>query len=252
MTVAVILAAGQGTRLRDVVSEGPKGFLRLGDKPIVQESLEQLLVAGMDEVVIVTGYSSGHYEALASRYRGKVRTVHNKEFAVSGSMYSLYQARDVIKGPFLLLESDLVYEPRALRVLIEHPASEAILMSGPTNAGDEVYVATRDGFLAGMSKDPDELDGDIAGELVGISKISERLFSKMLDISETAFETSLKYDYETDALVAAGKELPIPCLLINDLIWAEIDDPQHLRRAREDIYPKIRHASLCEFVPPEL
>jgi 2-aminoethylphosphonate-pyruvate transaminase len=242
MTVAVILAAGQGTRLRGVMSEGPKGFLRLGDKPIVQESIERLLAAGIEEIVIVTGYSSGHYETLASLYSDKVRTVHNEKFAESGSMYSLYRARHAVKGEFLLLESDLVYEPRALRVLIEHPESQAILISGPTHAGDEVYVATRDGYLDGMSKDPAELDGEIAGELVGISKISEELFTLMLSISESAFETSLNFDYETDALVAAGKELPIPCPLVDDLIWAEIDDPGHLQRAREDIYPKIKQA----------
>ena len=242
MTVAVILAAGQGTRLREVVSEGPKGFLRLGKQPIIQESLEKLLAAGIDEVVIVTGYGSGHYEALASLYSGKVRTIHNEKFAESGSMYSLYRARHVVKTPFLLLESDLIYEPRALQVLIEHSGGEAILISGPTHAGDEVYVATRDGNLDGMSKDPAALDGEIAGELVGISKISADLFARMLRISEMVFETSLKFDYETDALVAAGKEMPIPCTLVKDLLWAEIDDPRHLQRARDEIYPKIKCA----------
>jgi 2-aminoethylphosphonate-pyruvate transaminase len=230
------------------VSEGPKGFLRLGNKPIVQESLERLLAAGIEEIVIVTGYSSGHYEELASLYNGKVRTIHNEKFAESGSMYSLYHARHLVKGQFLLLESDLVYEPRALQVLMEHSAGEAILISGPTHAGDEVYVSTKDGNLDGMSKDPSELDGEISGELVGISKISEELFAHMLNKSETAFETSLKYDYETDALVAAGKEIAIPCPLVTDLLWAEIDDLRHLQRARSEIYPKIRHAAASNLV----
>ena len=179
MTAAVILAAGQGTRLRGVVSSGPKGFLQLGDRPIVQESIERLLVAGVGPIVIVTGYSSADYDELASQYAGKVETVHNEKFAESGSMYSLYCARKLVSGPFLLLESDLIYEPRALQVLLDHPAAEAILISGPTNAGDEVYVAMKDGYLDGMSKDPAELDGDIAGELVGITKISEDLFERM-------------------------------------------------------------------------
>jgi 2-aminoethylphosphonate-pyruvate transaminase len=57
MTAAVILAAGHGTRLRDVMSEDTKGFRRLGNKVIVQESLERLLAVGLEEAVIVTGYS---------------------------------------------------------------------------------------------------------------------------------------------------------------------------------------------------
>jgi len=239
MTSAIILAAGQGTRLRGVVSGEPKGFLRLGDQPIVQESIGRLLSAGIGPIVIVTGYSSAHYDELASHYSGDVCTVRNEKFADSGSMYSLYCARKFVKGPFLLLESDLIYEPRALQVLLEHPADEAILLSGPTNAGDEVFVATKGGYLDGMSKDPGELDGDIAGELVGICKISERLFEHMSRIAESAFETSLDFDYETDCLVAAGREMPIPCPLVSDLLWAEIDDPQHLRRARDDVYPRI-------------
>lgn len=240
MTSAVILAAGQGTRLRGVVSGEPKGFLRLGELPIVQESIERLLSAGVGPIVIVTGYSSEHYDELASQYSGRVETVHNERFAESGSMYSLYCARELVSGPFLLLESDLIYEPRALQVLLDHSADEAILLSGPTNAGDEVYVATKDGYLDGMSKHPEELDGDIAGELVGITKISEGLFERMSRIAKTAFRRSLIFDYETDCLVAAGKEMRIPCPLVSDLLWAEIDDPQHLRRAREDVYPKIR------------
>ena len=239
MTAAVILAAGQGTRLRGVVSGEPKGFLRLGEQPIVQESIERLLAAGIGPIVIVTGYSSAHYEELASQYGGKVETVHNEKFAESGSMYSLYCARRLINGSFLLLESDLIYEPRALQALLDHAADEAILISGPTNAGDEVYVATKDGYLDGMSKNPDELDGNIAGELVGITKISENLFERMSTIAESAFETSLNFDYETDCLVAAGRAMPISCLLVSDLLWAEIDDPRHLKRAQEDVYPRI-------------
>ena len=48
------------------------------------------------------------------------------------------------------------------------------------------------------------------------------------------------YDYETDALVAAAKEIDIDCLVIEDLVWAEIDDEVHLKRARDEIYPMIK------------
>jgi len=237
---AVILAAGMGTRLRGEVHDCPKGFLRLGQRPIIEESIERLVAAGIQDIVIVTGHCADHYDQLAAEQDGLVRTVRNPHFAESGSMYSLSCARDVINDDFLLLESDLIYEPRALIELLLQPVADAILLSGPTGAGDEVWVETRDGNLLAMSKDRNALGSPVAGELVGISKISTDLFTLMQKIADEAFKTSLRYDYETDCLVAAAASRPIHCPVIADLIWTEIDDPGHLQRARERVYPQIK------------
>jgi 2-aminoethylphosphonate-pyruvate transaminase len=235
----VILAAGQGTRLAGEVRDCPKGFLRLGDRPIVAESIARLQAAGIRDVVIVTGHLAGHYENLVRELGNGLRTVHNERYASSGSMYSLWCARELLHGDFLLLESDLVYEPRALAMLLEQPSRDAILLSGPTGAGDEVFVETRDGRLLRMSKRREDLGPVVAGELVGISRISAPLFAVMLAIAEDAFRTTLRFDYETDCLVAAGRRLPIACPVVADLVWGEIDDPVHLRRVREQVYPEV-------------
>ena len=243
---AVILAAGMGTRLGGESTGYPKGFLRFGDRPIIEESIDCLVNAGIRDIVIVTGHGAAHYEQLAANHDGIVRTVHNPSFADSGSMYSLYCVRDVIDGAFLLLESDLIYEARALTALLSDPAEDAVLLSGPTGAGDEVYVLADKSGQAGhgqlidMSKDRQALGGEITGELVGISKISMALFAIMQRIAAAAFQQSLHFDYETDCLVAAGRERAIACPIISDLVWAEIDDPGHLNRARARIYPEIQ------------
>lgn len=239
MKSAVILAAGMGSRLKNVVADHPKGFLQLGDRPIVAESIARLAAAGIDDIVIVTGYRCEFYDSLAAEYGDRVRTVHNPSFASSGSMYSLYCARQLLTGSFLLLESDLIYERRALDVLLAHPSDDAILLAGRSDAGDEVYVATRENCLRAMSKDRSLLGDDITGELVGISKISAGLFDRMLDIARDAFDKDLMFDYETDCLVAAGRQRAIACPLVEDLLWAEIDDAQHLARARDSVYPAI-------------
>jgi 2-aminoethylphosphonate-pyruvate transaminase len=240
ITTAVILAAGQGTRLQHEARGQPKGFLRLGERPIIEESLLRLAGEGIKDVIIVTGFAASSYQQLERAYPSLVRTVHNPEFGRSGSMYSLYCARTATAGPFLLLESDLIYETRALRVLLDHPATDAILLSGPTAAGDEVFVETRDGHLVAMSKDRSRLGAGIEGELVGISKISGELFIVMQRVAAAAFGNSLAFDYETDCLVAAARERAIACPVVPDLLWAEIDDPAQLRRARERIYPRLR------------
>lgn len=237
---AVILAAGRGTRLAGELTDRPKGFIRIGEQPIVEESIERLLAAGIQDVIVVTGHLADRYEELARRRAGTVRTVHNERFADSGSMYSLYCARERIREPFLLLESDLVYEPRALTTLLDGPAEDAILLSGPTGAGDEVFVATQGGLLAGMSKRRADLAGEVTGELVGITRVSPVLFALMCRIAGTAFRRTLMFDYETDCLVAAGRERPIACPLVPDLLWGEIDDPGHLARVRDKVYPELQ------------
>ena len=247
---AVILAAGRGTRLAGELTDRPKGFIRIGAQPIVEESIDRLLATGIREVIVVTGHLAAHYEELAARRAGSVRTVHNERFAESGSMYSLYCARELVPGPFLLLESDLVYEPRALSTLLAGPHEDAILLSGPTGAGDEIYVATQGGMLTGMSKRRAELVGDIAGELVGITRVSAGLFALMCRIAGAAFRRTLMFDYETDCLVAAGRERPIACPLVADLLWGEIDDSSHLERVRRRVYPELQRRSAGSVAEP--
>jgi len=238
MRTAVILAAGMGTRLRAAHVDLPKGFLELGGKPLIEWSIARLEQAGINDIVIVTGYAAEHYHELAVRYEGLIRVVHNPDYADSGSMYSLYCARDVIADNFLLLESDIVYESRALDVLIGHDSPDAVLLSGPTDAGDEVYIEAPNGLLVNMSKDRNKL-GSIAGELVGISKISGDLYRLMNHLASKRFDESLHYDYETDCLVAAAQSWEISCPVVADLVWAEIDDPDHLERARTVVLPRL-------------
>jgi 2-aminoethylphosphonate-pyruvate transaminase len=239
-TTAVILAAGMGTRLKALGREAPKGFLRLGEKIIIEESLDKLRTAGIERVVLVTGHLSEMYDDLAGRSGGFVTTLRNDVYADSGSGYSLYLAGKVLEpgAGFLLLESDLIYEKRALDVLLGDPRPDIILLSGRTDSGDEVYVETKGGNLVAMAKDRSRLGPGIEGELVGISKISADLFGAYLETAEGLFEKTLKVEYEA-VLTAAASGRPIPCLLVPELLWAEIDDENHLLRAR-GLYAKMK------------
>jgi len=242
VTTAVILAAGRGVRLGERGLARPKGFLQLGDRPIIEESLARLFAAGIERVVIATGHEAEQYEALARRLgpERRIELAHNERFAESGSMYSLYRARALVREDFLLLESDLIYEQRALTALLEDPRRDALLLSGFTQAGDEVFVETDErGELVDMSKQRGRLGPRIAGELVGITKVSIELFEGMLAFATERFEETLYVDYETDALVAAARLHAVPCLVVPDLVWAEIDDEPALARAKRSIYPRL-------------
>ena len=237
---AVILAAGMGTRLSDEMAGKPKGFIVFDRYPIIEESVRKLLKEGVEKIWIVTGYQRHNFENLTEKYPGNVQTVWNPEFENSGTMYSLYCVREYVKGSFLLLESDIIYEQKALSEIINVPSEECILLSGFTQSGDEVFVETKDNRLISMSKDKSQLGDKPSGELVGIVKFTPKLFACMQRSAKDHFMHSLFYDYETDALVAAGKEINIDCLVLEDLVWAEIDDAVHLKRAKDEIYPMIK------------
>jgi 2-aminoethylphosphonate-pyruvate transaminase len=236
ITTAVILAAGRGTRLQNVLKDVPKGFLEINGLSLIERSLKLLSDAGIRRTVIVTGHLSEFYEDLQKRIPG-VETIRNEIYADSGSMYSYYCARPLIHDDVLLLESDLIYEPRALESLISTNQKDAILISGKTLSGDEVYVETIDERISHLSKNPDDLKS-ITGELVGISKISYDLYLRMIQTAETLFQESLKVEYE-HCLIKTAQSYPVYYLKIEDLIWSEIDDESHLKRVRETILPKL-------------
>lgn len=236
---AVILAAGMGIRLGGLGREIPKGFLRLGEQPIVEESLRRLLSAGVERVLIVTGHLAEFYQSLQARYPDVVELVHNPHYAVSGSMYSLYCAREFLADDFLLLESDIVYEQRALLVLQGGAEPDVVLCSAVTGSDDAVFVTTEGRDLREMSKQRAVLQHTLFGELVGITRVSATLFGHMREQAERLFESGQRIAYETDCLVAAARAYPVRCLRVDDLVWCEIDHQQHLERAREVIYPRL-------------
>jgi choline kinase len=239
MRTAVILGAGVGRRLGHIGVRRPKGFLRLGSRPLVEEAVLRLRLAEIDRVIVVTGHCKAYYDRLRRQYSGILTTVHNPRYRESGSLYSLYCARELLDEAFLLLESDLIFEQRALEALLSFPKADCVLLGGPSGAGDEVFVWSRpNGSVSCISKRlvAHELP---AGELVGISKISPSLFAHMVAEAERLFPRSIRVDYETDCLDALAQSLEIPYRLVPDLLWAEIDDAAHLDRARTQIYPRI-------------
>jgi len=239
LRLAVILAAGMGTRLKEKGKTKPKGFLHLGQHPIIQESIDKLLRADIRQIIIVTGHHFEFYDRLKESYPGIIGTVYNSRYARSGSMYSLYCARERLTKDFLLLESDIVYEEGALSEMLQFPKDNGVLLSGPTASGDEVYVAVSDARIVGISKDLDQIGSDIAGELVGITKVSRLLFKEMIAAAEAMFKRTIQIAYETDCLLAVALRYPLYYHLVPDLVWSEIDDPADFRHAKNKIYPAI-------------
>ena len=226
-----------GMRINGIIGDIPKGFITVGGETLIERSIRKLRAFGVETIIVVAGYRAEYYEELAKRYHGIV-LVKNEAYGNSGSMYSYYCARDFIENDILLLESDLIYEDRAIEALLVTEKEAVILMSGRTYSGDEVFMETRDDTLVAMSKDRTTL-GSIDGELVGISRISPGLHREMIRTAERLFRTTLHVDYES-CIVKTSKRYPVYTLKIEDLTWGEIDDEYHLERVLTKVYPKLQ------------
>ncbi len=235
-TQAVILAAGQGQRLFDVLPDRPKGFLQLAGRSLIERSILQLQRAGICDIVVVVGYGAVYYEALAARTPG-IRIVRNDAFATTGSLCSLHCAAAFVTGSFLLLESDLIYESRALQEILACPHPNAILMSGFTHSGDEVYMDTDGERVRRLSKNQTELT-NITGELVGITRICPTLFDALIRYAAVCLKENPRAHYE-DGINGITGETGVFHHRVDDLVWAEIDTPEHLKRVQECIVPRL-------------
>lgn len=234
---AIILAAGMGTRLRNVFSGLPKGFVEIGEESLIERSLRLLEARGIERTVIVAGHLGESYHELAKSHSG-VEVVDNPAFATTGSMASLALALEIVDEDHLLLESDLFFEERALDSVLGLTERDVVLVSGPTGATDEVWVEARDGRLVDMSKAAADLD-HVSGELVGIVRVSDAVGRGMAN-AYAAFVDAHghgRMSYEMDALVDVARTLPVCVELVPDLLWGEVDYESHYLRVRDEVHP---------------
>ncbi len=234
--LAVFLAAGISKRFGQFTNGKPKGFLEIDNKSLIERSIKILLKYNIEKIIIGTGYCSKYYEKLSEKY--PVVTKQNTIYETTQSFYTLYNMQDIIDEDFLLLESDLLYQERAIIHLQNRSLNDIILASGKTNSTDEVYIETdQNMMLINMSKNKDDLKR-ISGELVGISKISVETFHKVCSLFQRDETLLKKIEYEI-ALTKLSQQNPIKVDKINDLVWTEIDNEKHFNRAVNIIYPKI-------------
>ena len=198
---AVIMAAGMGIRFGHFTERIPKGFVPFKGKPMVIRSIETLISCGIERIIIGT----------------------------------LYNCREAIgDNDFLLLESDLVYEQRAISDLIACPFDDAMLITPVTKFQDQYYVEMNDRCeLVACSTDRDALQP--SGELVGIHKISNRFYQLLAEDYGRVAEEKLRLGYEYQLLDVSRRITPMYVLCLQGLLWYEIDDAADLAFAEKNV-----------------
>jgi 2-aminoethylphosphonate-pyruvate transaminase len=235
MKTAVIMAAGLGTRFGKYTESRPKGFIEVEGIPMIVRSVETLLSCGLSRILIGTGYKSEQFNLLKYKYP-QIETCFSPRYAETNSMYTLFNMRDLIgDDDFILLESDLIYEKRAVTSLIESKKRDVMLISPVLKFQDQYYVETNsDLILTNCSIHKEELNR-IMGELVGIHKLSNTFYKKMCDNYKTIVEEQPGLGYEYQLLRMSHSISPLYVLKVDDLKWYEIDDEEDLNYAEKKI-----------------
>lgn len=116
---AVVLAAGEGTRLRPLTRNRPKPMLPAADRPILEHVLDSLLDAGIERFVLVVGYHRERVqEHFGPSYRG-TPIEYVRQGKQLGSGHALLQAREAVEGSLVVVNGDQLVESDAVTSVIE-------------------------------------------------------------------------------------------------------------------------------------
>jgi choline kinase len=144
VSTAVVLAAGIGSRLAPLTDMVPKCLVPVNEIPILERLIHSLQVHKFKRLVIVVGHQADRVRKfLGTRAGGmEISYITSLLYKTTNNIYSLWLARNVIEEPFLLLESDLVFDPEMLRDML-HPDRIAVARLQPWMNGTTVTINGR-------------------------------------------------------------------------------------------------------------
>ncbi|OAQ52050.1 hypothetical protein HTG_13795 [Natrinema mahii] len=160
---AVVLAAGQGTRMRPLSESVPKPMLPVADRPLAAHTVDAAIEAGADEIVLVIGYEGETVrDYFGPEYRG-VPVSYAVQERQAGTADAVNAARDHLEGPFAVLNGDNLYDPAAIDRLFDAcPAVCAIEVAEPSNYGVLSTEPGHDGRVTEIVEKPAEPPTNLA------------------------------------------------------------------------------------------
>ena len=234
VNAAVILAAGEKKEFNTAVAS-----LDIEGKSIIKRMIDTLKENGINSINIVVGYKNDELiENL--RDESNINFIINDRYKWTGSMMSLYCAKDYIKDDFILIEGDIVIESNAITSLINTSDRDCVLITNESGSGDEGFVQMKDDYLFKLGKDIHQFNR-IDGEMIGVSKISHKLFNLMLEEYKSNINPYLNYEY---ILLDVSRDYKVPCIKIDDLAWGEVDNLGQYKKLIDITYPRIRRKEI--------
>ena len=182
MTRALILAAGQGSRLMPLTSDRPKCLVPLSGKSLLQRQVKTLRAAGVNDIHIVTGYFAQKIAELG------FDTSYNPRFAQTNMVESMFCALDFVRqeGDLIIAYGDIVYEARNLNAVLACEDEIALMIDArclrqadPLDDAETLVMDDR-GYVIELGKKPDGYDR-IQGQYTGLIKICGDKIPDLID-----------------------------------------------------------------------
>ncbi|MBM4264863.1 MAG: phosphocholine cytidylyltransferase family protein [Deltaproteobacteria bacterium] len=236
---AVILAAGQGTRLRPLTDDRPKCLVELAGRSLIDRQLAVFRALGVTDLTIVGGYRVDQLAACGAR------TIMNPDFATTNMVASLFCARAMMSGAGDVIVSygDIVFEQRVLAALCGSDAPVAVIVDRQWRAlwearmedclqDAETLKLASDGRIVELGKKPHGY-ADIEGQYIGLMKFRADYAARLPAIYDTLLDgtgasQAARTMYLTDFLQRLiDDDWPVHAVPI-DGGWLEVDTVQDL------------------------
>jgi len=226
MKQAVILAAGEGQRLRPFTVNRPKVMLSIADKPILQYVVESLAKNGIRNIVLVVGYRKEQvFDYMGSGEQFGVDITYVTQEKQLGTAHALAQAKGVIKNEFLVLPGDNLIEADTIAQFATIKP-EAILVKRVDNPARYGVVTIERRMVKEVVEKPEEARSNVVS--TGIYAFTNEIFNFIepeLDLP-SALNNMIAQGYRINARETDGTWLdviyPWDILNLNDAILRQI------------------------------
>lgn len=236
----LILAAGNGSRLRSVSNGLPKPLVPFCGKPIIEHIIRNAQCCGIEHFVIVLGYKSELIRRWFQRQRFdgiSITLVENPHYNKSNGISAL-KAKDEIDENFLLLMADHLFEPETASALMEQRLAPGEVILAVDSRIDSVFdlddatkVRRHGSFIVEIGKDLVSYDALDTGMFV----CSPALFDKLEAVSRNG-DCSL-----SDGMRQLARERKLRAWQIGGREWHDLDTPEALAHAELVFAQPIPH-----------
>ncbi|MBW2366257.1 MAG: phosphocholine cytidylyltransferase family protein [Deltaproteobacteria bacterium] len=232
VSTALLLAAGTGSRLSPLTDMMPKCLVPVNKISILERLIHALQVHNFKRLVVVVGHQADCIRNfLGTRAGGlEINYITSPLYKTTNNIYSLWIARKVIDEPFLLIESDLVFDPEMLRDML-HPDRIAVARLQPWMNGSTVAINNRqkiERFYCGAHKHDDNQYKTV--NIYSLSTITWQLVRERLDRYISNNMVNGYYETVFADMVNEGCLSLIP-VFFDAKRWYEIDTIADLRAA---------------------
>lgn len=235
---ALILLAGNHPRHWDEIEQIPFGLMDFDGCTLVGNTVRRLLSMGLKKIVIVTSRMSRTLQWLDRH--PNVHVAWDPLYADFGAMFAIRQVSQMLLTPFLLIESNLLYEQKLLQMAVQLEPDNAVIVSKKRSPAAAIVAQAIEGRLLNLSQAEESVSATAVPTVVslGMFKISRKLFAHMLTYAADRSYTNPFLDH-TDCINAVSSEVDIRIVQEPNLLWARIQSQMDRNWALRHIFPLI-------------